>query len=342
MKRIILDIYNTRIVKKNFSKMVFLLRGRPTVSPDRNELIDKKIGKGMLVLSADFELAWAFRYSKLTTTDPEQKAYQTRKNFDFLLGLFEKRRIPVTWATVGHLFLEKCTKGDHDWMRRIPYFDDHWKFDKGDWFDHDPYTHWQNAKAWYAPDLIRRIRDSGVKHEIGSHSFSHIDMSEKICPEGVADDELKACVDAAEKTGIKLKSFVFPGGRFGHKGLLKKHGFSSYRRRTKYEINHPYIDDTGLVVIPPTIGLADNGLGWSARYFKKRLIKYIDKAIRNRMMCHFWFHPSLDDWFLYNVFPALLEYADLRRKEGKLWTGTMDEVANLLLENKNGRTRNQI
>ena len=41
--------------------------------------------------------------------------------------------------------------------RRIPNFDDHWNFTKGDWYDYDPYSDFKNSPEWYAPDLIEKI-----------------------------------------------------------------------------------------------------------------------------------------------------------------------------------------
>ena len=47
-----------------------------------------------------------------------KKAKQSRENVPVLLKIFEDFNIPITWATVGHLFLESCNKGDHDWMEK--------------------------------------------------------------------------------------------------------------------------------------------------------------------------------------------------------------------------------
>ena len=186
----------------------------PDISRDKNFSNKKK--DAFLVISADFELGWAFRYSKQNPY-PEKMARRARENFPFLLRMFEKYDIPITWATVGHLFLKQCKKGEHDWMHRIPYFENrNWLYNKGDWFDCDPYTYWEKAKAWYAPDLIESILKSKVKHEIGCHSFSHIDLTYKNCPSEVAEDEIKACIEATKVWGIKLKSFVFPGGTYGN------------------------------------------------------------------------------------------------------------------------------
>ena len=95
------------------TKAVFMLPNKPFVKKDK---INKKHKfpsnfRGGMIISADFELAWAFRYSK-SNTDPRVKADQSRKNFPFLLKLFENYQIPITWATVGHLFLESCNKQD--------------------------------------------------------------------------------------------------------------------------------------------------------------------------------------------------------------------------------------
>ena len=69
--------------------------------------------KAAVVISADLELAWAWRYSK-KSDDPKalalQKAHQTRQNLPPLLDLFDRFNVPVTWATVGHLFLEECDR----------------------------------------------------------------------------------------------------------------------------------------------------------------------------------------------------------------------------------------
>jgi len=283
-----------------------------------------------LILSADFELGWAFRYSK-TNPNPERMAGQSRLNFPLLLDIFEDYSIPVTWATVGHLFLEGCSRGDHDWMKRIPHFENkNWRFLEGDWFSHDPYSIWSDAKAWYAPDLIKRILDSKVEHEIGCHSFSHIDFSYENCPPEVAEDEIEACVSAAGKWGIELKSMVFPGGAFGNIEVLKKYGFSSYRRNMNFDLSYPYRDELGLLVTSASSGLGSNPYGWSKEYFLKRYKKYIEKAIKTNTVCHFWFHPSLDDTFLKGIFPPLLKFISEKREAGILWIGTMMELSDYI------------
>lgn len=311
---------------------MFLVKKRPSVDP---LALDKNDRKPWLVISADFELGWAFRYAK-QNRHPLKMAAQTRSNFPFLIKMFDDYSIPITWATVGHLFLEKCKRGDHDWMRRIPHFENrNWSYKSGDWFDCDPYTEWTKAKEWYAPDLIEDILSSKPEHEIGCHSFSHIDFTYDFCPPEVAEDEIKACIELFQSWGIQPKSFVFPGGTYGNFEVLKSNGFFAYRKRMNFELNYSQKDDFGLTVIPSSCGLGDNGLGWSKEYFIDRYEKYIDKAIDTQTICHFWFHPSLDEWFLKQVFPEILAYAAEKRDKGELFIGTMAEITeqNINLDN---------
>ena len=311
------------------SRLAFALTSRPLV---RKDIISPALKfpnkeKGGLIISADFEMAWAWRYTK-TGSDCRQKGGAERQNLPKILKLLEQYTIPITLAIVGHLFIEGCKPGDHDWMARIPHFDDHWKFTEGDWFDHDPYSDYTTAPEWYAPDLIQLILDSRVCHEVSSHTFSHIDFSYKNCPLQVAEDEIIACQKAAEPFGINLKSMVFPGGTWGNIEVLKKHGFLIYRKRCDFELAYPYRDEYGLLVSSSSGCLEHNvNYGWSADYFVNRLKKYIIKAITTGVIAHLWFHPSLNPYFLDNIFPRFFEFASRQREKGDLWIGPMDEIA---------------
>lgn len=290
--------------------------------------------KGGVIITADFELAWAVRYSR-SCENPLENAKRERENVPVIIDTLERYSIPITWATVGHLFLTGCKKGDHDWLKRIPYFTNRqWEYTKGDWFDCDPYSNVENSPEWYAPDLIKLILDSGVKHEIGCHTFSHIDCSDNNCPPQVIDDELTACEQSAESWGIEFRSMAFPAGTAGNFEILKKHGIKIYRRRTgKYEIGYPFRDRTGLLV-------SLTGPGIKVRFFDgninndfRRYKKAVDKALRNNSLIHLWFHPSEDVITITRLFPAILEYLAEQRDRKVLWVGTMDEMQEHINQN---------
>ena len=288
------------------------------------------IERGALIISADFEMAWAWRFAK-RCMDPEKMGLTERKNIPVLIDMFEEYGIPITWATVGHLFLSSCSRENgrpHGRMERIPYFTNRvWSYKSGDWYDHDPCSGYREAPAWYAPDLIRLILKSKVKHEIGCHSFSHIDCSDRHCSEKVMDHEIMECVAMAHKAGLELKSMVFPGGTNGNCGVLKKYGFTNYRINAECDLFYPEKDSYGLWQLPSSASIENHGFGWSSQFYESMYRMYIDKAIESGTVCHLWFHPSIDGFCIYKILPRVLDYARSKHEEGKLWICTMADMA---------------
>lgn len=319
--------------KGMLSKLVFMFPGKPSVLKDQIDPSAKFPAgqKGGMIISSDFELAWAWRFTK-TGVDPLLMAKQARENFPLIIQHLDNYKIPITFATVGHLFLDGCKKGDHDWMTPVPHYNDHWKFVEGDWFRHDPHSNVAKDNEWYGPDLIRMIQNAEIKHEISTHTFSHIDFSYKNCPAQVAEDDIKACFDVMKPYGLKPESIVFPGGTFGNIEVLKRNGFKIYRKSINADLAYPYFDDLGLLVTPSSNGFVRDFKSWSADYYIHRFKTYLDKAVKTGTIAHFWFHPSFDRWTLENVFPIVLEYADQLRSRGDLWVGPMIDIANHILK----------
>ncbi|NVO08499.1 MAG: polysaccharide deacetylase family protein [Bacteroidales bacterium] len=308
--------------------LLYDLKIKPTI----NKKVKSPFTKGIIVLSADFEMAWAFRYSKTKKNRAEQMGLKERMNVPKLLSLFEEYRIPVTWATVGHLFLEKCSNEHgtipHANMPRPPFFENsNWTFFNGDWYQHDPCSNYKESPAWYAPDLIDQIMQSSVGHEIGCHTFSHIDCTDKNCSPDLFEAELKACIELANKKGIQLKSIAFPGGTNGNYLTLKKLGFTSYRKKANYNIDIPVIDERGLVRIPSSYSLDKSKYNWSVRRYIKMANSFVDNAAKNKMVAHLWFHPSMDEWYIENVLPKVLENIRKQVDENKVDVLTMEQLA---------------
>ena len=290
--------------------------------------------KASLLISADFELAWAWRHTK-AVRDPlsyaTHRAEQARRNFPELLALFDRYEIPVTWAAVGHLFLEGCQRENgraHPELERIPRFENEfWRYLDGDWFDADPCSDYQRDPAWYAPDLIRTILDANVKHEIACHSFSHIDLSNGVCPPEVADSELRKCQEIAREWGLELKSFVFPGNLIGNLTSLKRYGFAAYCWHSGYELDVPRQDDLGLWQIPG--GLCwEKPEGWPVDAWIGALRRCVDRALETGTVLHLWFHPSCGSINVEAVFPAVLDYVAAHRND--LWLTTMGGLVDWL------------
>lgn len=302
------------------------------LKPKVNRRVKSPLSKGTVVFSADFEMAWAFRFSKTKQKEAVERGLSERKNVPTLIDHFNKYEIPVTWATVGHLFLKECNQGPgglpHPEMPRPGYFENrNWSFQSGDWYQHDPCSDYISDPAWYASDLISLITDSDVKHEIGCHSFSHIDFTYMNCPSELAEAELDACIRATAARNIKLRSMVFPGGTFGNFESLKKKGLICYRKPMRYHLDLPYIDEFGLIAVPSSLGLDKDPYGWPKEFHLEMIRKYIEKASMYRLVCHFWFHPSMEKWYLENVMPDVLEIVAGYRDAGLINVETMADLA---------------
>lgn len=223
---------------------------------------------GTVVISLDAELAWGFHdFQQL----PQHRIKNARSSWSHLVNLFEEFDIPATWAIVGHLFLEECDGEHSEHPSTI------------NWFNNDPGQTIQENPNWFGPDLVKEVVESDVDHDIGSHSFSHVEFGRSDTTEDTAKAEISTCVELAQKQDINPESFVFPRNNIGKKDLpswigdlLRENGFVCYRGsqpdskglknltrrlvrlsggRTGPPIVEPSIDSNGLVNIPASLYL---------------------------------------------------------------------------------------
>jgi peptidoglycan/xylan/chitin deacetylase (PgdA/CDA1 family) len=310
-------------------KVAYRIQGKPRVRPCPLPVAGRFPGnyRGAVVISADFEQAWAFTHSR-SVKDPVNHALRADRNIPALLSLFDRHDIPITWATVGHLFLERCNRSDHDHLPRVGHFTtQNWDFSKGDWFDCDPGTDYCVDPAWYSPHLLKLIQQAKAAHEIGCHTFSHINCDEEICSPEAFTAELDECIKLAGISGHQLRSFIYPGNVFGHRQILAAKGFTCYRRENGFELSYPYPDQFGLINIPPSTILEESHLGWSPKYCAGLIEKALIKAVETDSVCHLWFHPTMEDNYLRNTLPLVCEHITRLRDQGKLWVATMGEMA---------------
>jgi peptidoglycan/xylan/chitin deacetylase (PgdA/CDA1 family) len=274
--------------------------------------------ESVFLLSADFELAWAWRMlykGEKGSVFMDQKATQARKNIPKILQLCERYSIPITWATVGHLFLEQCD--GHDDIPRSDYYqNEYWSYDEGDWFDMDPRTNWKNALNWYAPDLIQQIRQSKVEHELGCHTFSHIDCREKYCPPETFRAELTASANAAREYQTEFRTFVHPAHTIGHLDILAEFGYSNFRSNYKNTLGFPKRCKNGLWELKNSYEIK-NLNDRDPDFHIRRFIDIVKRSMKNRSVAVVWFHPSLESFIVDDVLPAFFQYLDNERD--KIW-----------------------
>ncbi|WP_254270969.1 polysaccharide deacetylase family protein [Haloarcula marina] len=301
---------------------------------------------GTVVVSVDAELGWGF-HDYPPEERPTDRIERSRWGWERLVSLFEEFDVPATWAVVGHLFEEECN-GAHVGHPSPP-----------GWFDHERGPDAMAAELRFAPDLIRPLVDGPVPHDVGSHTYSHVEFGAPYATPELASAECQRAVEAAEAFGVSMDSFVFPRNRVGHRGALAETDFTCYRgrkpnrhsagslakparklaRATVVEqpppLVTPEIDEHGLVNIPASLylfgfeGVARRALSATVGDpIVKQARLGIEAAARRDGVCHLWLHPNnlTDDDDLQRI-RAVLDAIDRTRAQTDLSVATMREVA---------------
>lgn len=295
---------------------------------------------GDVVVSVDAELAWG--YHDLAGT-PAHVA-DAREGWRTAVSLFGEHDVPATWAVVGHLLLDDCD-GRHADHPLGP-----------EWFSCS--SGGATADDWCAPDLVEALLDSGPDHEVGSHTFSHVLMTDERTTPEVVDAELAASRAAAERFGLPLDSFVFPRNHVGHRDRLAEYGFTCYRGtrpRTWYDgsrlrpllklldwsagaappLVRPTLDEHGLVDVPASLylfsfeGVARDAARLAGHDPVVAVAKRgVERAVAEDGLLHLWFHPhNLVQPGGVGRLDAILAHVARRRDETDLGVRTMGSVA---------------
>ena len=277
-------------------------------------------------ISADFELSWAWRGWR-SAEETRLRAARERWNVSYLVPLLEEYAIPITWATVGHLFLERCERGAdgsaHPKMPRpvmaTPPAMARWS---GDWYSHDPCTDYRSDQLWYCPDLIRLILSSNVQHELGSHSFSHVSfLADNATPE-LVEQEIAQCQVAMSPFGVLARSLVYPYNHMGHHyaPLLAELGITSVRHRDPVvRLSYPERLSCGMYKLYESMNLRR-----ARRYnYIEKVRIFLDEATKRQAAYHLWFHPSDPTELFEHEFYEIIQEITARRRAGQLWVTTM-------------------
>jgi len=324
-----------RKIQAELSKIKFNLGLSPEISHvyDYRNFVPEPYSSVVLI-SADFELAWAWRYAKSYKNalfSAIQLAKQERKNIPDIVSLCDKFNIPITWATVGHLFLESCEKDKdfaHSDIPRLSHFENQfWKFSGEDWYEHDPCSNFEIDSVWYCPDLIKLIQASYVNHELACHTFSHIDCRNGICSPKVIQAELRKCKEVAKDFGVQLSSFVHPGHTIGNLDILKEEGFTNFRTDYRNVLGYPKKHNNGLWELEQTTEFNFRN-EWTIDHHVKRYIEIIKRSITTNTVCVFWFHPSFDPVVIHEILPLVFSF--LNSVRNKVWITTHEEYVNFL------------
>jgi hypothetical protein len=169
------------------------------------------------------------------------------------------------------------------------------------------------------------LLDSSVKHDIGSHGYTHRRFGDLSDLE--AETEMNMTSIAMRRCGIISKSFVFPQDSVAHLNILEKYGYKSYRSRGNLLRDRMQVErHEGLYNICPSLHLSRSA---NALFLKKLL----DVAVTEKALFHIWFHmwnfgrnlESIERSVSRAVFP-LLQYAKEKVNLGVLTFETMLSV----------------
>lgn len=172
-----------------------------------------------------------------------------------------------------------------------------------------------------------RLLDSSVEHEVGIHTYSHIDASKAGAAE--LEAEIEKCMAAL---GLRStpQTFVFPWNREAHFDVLSRMGFIVYRGRDR--ALGGLSKAKGLWNIPPVYYVDQKSLG--AGSLMKR---YLDLCVRHHAVFHLWTHPwsiveqsGSAERMLKTALEPIFAYMAQKRDEGLLRTGTMGGLASAL------------
>jgi hypothetical protein len=312
---------------------------------------------GSVVLSLDAELAWGFHDHETT---PDSRGDAARESWLRLLELFDEFDVPATWAVVGHLFLNSCDGEHADYLRTAGSDADDPESEESsadDRFDRDPGTWEGRDEAWYGSKLIDAIEAADADHDVGIHTFSHVDMSQ--VSREVAAAEVRESVELVEERGLSAESFTFPDECVAHRDVLAAYGVRSYRAgrpRRWYETGllgaavellgwptgtvsptlvEPEEDDYGLVSLPASLhlfGFEGRTRDAVARLTEDPVVEAtkqgIDRAATENGVFHVWFRPNdLTDERDFDRVEATLEHLAAVRDRTDLSVETMADVA---------------
>jgi hypothetical protein len=173
---------------------------------------------GVVTLSIELELGWGMHdkaeYGHLSQTRAAEARVLRR-----LLDAADQYGIPITFDIVGHLLEDSCS-GKHTG----PYPDDWWIEDPGTDIKRDP--------LFYAPDLVREIKNRPVEHELTTHTYSHL-LADEASSEELAC-ELSKVDEIHDKFGLPTPTtIVMPRHQQPDYSVLSEFGIDVIRQPMK-------------------------------------------------------------------------------------------------------------
>lgn len=209
-----------------------------------------------------------------------------------------------------------------------------------------------NKELWFQPDIVKKVCNAKLQHEIASHSLTHLRFDAVSMDEDVAAFEMESSHSILHSLNKNVSSFIFPENCIKYLSQFKKSPYKIYRAKdeTWYHKSSMrralHFLDQSLPIAPKGVHLDKDGHGnlcipGSTMFFPydgvrsiipdsvrfQKMKEGIDRAIREKKTFHLWFHP----WNLgasermRDVFDKTLHYVSEKREAGLLNIKTMSD-----------------
>lgn len=302
---------------------------------------------GSIVVSVDAELGWGYHDYD---SPPVRRVEGARRGWARLVDLFDRYEVPATWAVVGHLLLEDCD-GEHP---------DHPAADG--WFARERDAWRSRPDLRFARGLVDDVLEAAVEHDVGCHSFSHVEFGAPETGRELARSEIRASLDAARERDLQMRSFVFPRNSVGHREVIADASFTCYRGRSPIRpvgrlrpvrklsraafghgyLVEPQVDEYGLVNVPRSLYLfgIEGPLRALAEPFVgdpivRQVRQGVEQAASDDGLFHVSLHPNdLTGERKIRRMESVLSTIDRWRSESTLDVETMRDVADRVLHRR--------
>jgi len=274
------------------------------------------MNKAIFILSFDCEGKWGMADIIDNNIDSSITNQNLTMAYRSILALLDKHKIKGTFAFVAALIMSVLEfKEREDWFDKSNvtiYKNKRWleSFFKS--------TKGKNFDGWFHPTLLDFVINSGMHHEIATHGFTHLPLSEYIIDKITFKHEMARVKDVMTMKGVEIKTIVYPRNLIGYTDLLKEYRIIGYRDRL-FSSNSIYFEKVKnifheLNVLEKSQLFAVNtnrssieSIKIPSGYFlnyqenlrkyipsyltKKRWRNLIQDAIDNEGVVHLWTHP---------------------------------------------------
>ena len=185
--------------------------------------------KATFILSFDCEGKWGMADiidDKINTSITNQNLTASYKS---ILTLLDKYQIKGTFAFVAALTMSIDEfKDKRDWFAKSNVMIDKNQKWLKNFFES---AEGNNFNGWFHPSLLDLVINSHTRHEIATHGFTHLPLSENIIDQNCFKHEMDRVQDIMTMKGLNARTIIFPRNLIGYLNLLNDYNIIGYRDR---------------------------------------------------------------------------------------------------------------